>query len=261
MKPGDLVFSDAHLGLALGDHVEADPAHLALPYHSRPRGETLLADILCEVLELALVEAAQERDVLECAQRRHEPSLTRRRARHGSQNQKRPRVPGPPCVPITGPSVVTMSTDACGLAACTRRTSSSQSSRASAWPTPTCRFGSSWPSVEPRKISSSSPSAFARPRTRLSCATSPSSKARMGFTERSCPARPAAFPIRPPRTRYSSVSTVKRRPRSRWKRSTTASTSSSSAPRSSRRWIASVRITVPPEVTFESSTRTFPPKS
>src|SRR6185369_8759572 len=72
MEAGDLVFSDAHLGLAFGDDVEAHPAHLALPHHRRPRGETLLPGVLCEALELALVEAAQERDVLERGHRRHE---------------------------------------------------------------------------------------------------------------------------------------------------------------------------------------------
>jgi hypothetical protein len=49
---------------------------------------------------------------------------------------------------------------------------------------------------------------------------------------------------------------VKSRPRVRLKRSTSSWISSIVVPASSRRWIASARMTVPPEVTPESMTVT-----
>src|ERR671918_1372856 len=116
-----------------------------------------------------------------------------------SSYQKSPRVPGPPCVPMTGPSTVTKSKEACGRFARTRAARSSTSRSASAWATPTWRVGSS--RVDSSKRSARADSALARPRTRLSGVTSPSVMARIGLTLSSCPARPAALPTRPPRTR------------------------------------------------------------
>ena len=52
------------------------------------------------------------------------------------------------------------------------------------------------------------------------------------------------------------MSTVKRIVDSRWKRATTSSASSSVVPRSRRRWIASARMTTPPETLSESITVT-----
>ncbi len=57
-----------------------------------------------------------------------------------------------------------------------------------------------------------SSSAFCRPRTRATGTTSPSATERIGFTLRSAPARACALPMRPPRCRNSSVSSVKTTP-------------------------------------------------
>ena len=78
---------------------------------------------------------------------------------------------------------------------------------------------------------------------------------------RSWPAIARALPIRPPFARYSSVSTVKSsRPRG-GSAPTSASTSSSVVPRSSRRWIASASIAIAAEAVSESITRTRSPTS
>jgi hypothetical protein len=56
-----LLAADVHWGLALGDDVEADLAHLPFDDDGRPRQKRLLRDVLGELLELALIETAQDR--------------------------------------------------------------------------------------------------------------------------------------------------------------------------------------------------------
>jgi hypothetical protein len=83
-------------------------------------------------------------------------------------------------------------------------------------------------------LSTNSCIAFRFPRTRFRGTTS-RSIVRIGFTFSSCPAHALARPMRPPRRRNSSVSTVKSNPASLRARWTSASISSSVVPRSSRR--------------------------
>ena len=84
---------------------------------------------------------------------------------------------------------------------------------------------------------------------------------RIGLTLSSVPAKARALPMRPPRARNSSVSTVNSSPRSRRYRSTSSSTSSSLVPRSRRRWIASASIAIEAEAVSESITVTRPSPS
>ena len=77
----------------------------------------------------------------------------------------------------------------------------------------------------------------------------------------SVPAIAAAFPIRPPLARNSSVSTVKTIRLSRWNRAMNSSTPSSVVPRSSRCWIPSARRASPAETVPLSIARTFSPPS
>ena len=125
-----------------------------------------------------------------------------------SVNQKKPTVPGPACVPTTAPSVVTISICAFGRSPATILRSCSAFSGASACAMPTRRWSVS--NVESTNCCWNSANALAAPRTRFSGMTSPFSIVRIGFTCSSCPANFAARPIRPPRWRNSSVSTVKR---------------------------------------------------
>ena len=98
------------------------------------------------------------------------------------------------------------------------------------------------------------------PRTRLIGTTS-RLIVRIGFTCNSSPAQALARPMRPPRRRNSSVSTVKISPASSLKRPLSASISSSVAPRSSRRWIARPSIAIAADALSESTTRTLSPTS
>src|SRR5437667_6376083 len=175
-----------------------------------------------------------------------------------SSNQKKPTVPGPACVPTTAPRVVTISTSACGRSACTIFFSCSARSGASACAIPT--FSVDVSSLVEVNSDTNSCIAFWFPRTRLSGTTS-RLIVRIGLTCNRFPAHALARPIRPPRRRNSSVSTVKIRPASALKRRINSSLSSSVVPRSSRRWIAKPSMAIAAEALSESTTRTWSPSS
>jgi hypothetical protein len=75
------------------------------------------------------------------------------------------------------------------------------------------------------------------------------------------PAIACAFPIRPPRCRYSSVSTVNSTSQLVWKRSMSAEISSSVVPRASLRSIAWASIAIASDAVLVSITRTLSPIS
>ena len=120
------------------------------------------------------------------------------------------RCPGPACAPITAPSDVSISICACGRMS---RTIFSSSPSAPARRRARCRRAAPGSSrVFVSSASTNSWTALRLPRTRFTGSTSPSRIERIGFTFSSCPANAFALPMRPPRARNSSVSTVKSRP-------------------------------------------------